>query len=150
MTVKNTKKVTGAVPSACADLSTHFGSLDLSKSTSAMPDPDACLAHLRLLTAFEKLRSRIGLQDGIWDIWDKRAASADNSLDVLVKLREKRWAIFVARAVDRYEAWWDCFADEMLDEDDMTPGESEPARYGRFTEGKPLTWKASMLPPIGT
>ncbi|KAI1025293.1 hypothetical protein LB505_009619 [Fusarium chuoi] len=31
----------------------------------------------------------------------------------LSKVREKRWALFVARAVDRYEAWWDSLPREL-------------------------------------
>lgn len=153
MTVRNTKKLNGSLASAYGhdeDLATHFGALDLSRSsTSAIPDSDSCLAHLRLLAAFEKLRNRVGHQDGIWDIWDKRAASADNSLDVLVKLREKRWAIYVARAVDRYEAWWRSFDSDMLLEEEMAVG-ADSARYERFTAAKPASWRATMLPPIGT
>lgn len=145
MTVKNSKKVTGVPPSA--DLATHFGALDL-KATSIMPDADACLAHLRLLTAFERLKNRTGLQDGIWDIWDTRAASADNSLDVVVKLREKRWAIYVARAVDRYEAWWRSLGEDMLLEGQMTKGAAPGSRYQQFTDTKSM--ETSMLPPIGT
>lgn len=152
MTVKNSKKNNGAamVQDQDDDLATHFGSLNLSKTTmSVMPDPDSCLAHLRLLAAFEKLKNQVGLQDGIWDIWDKRAASADNSLDVLVKLREKRWAIYVARAVDRYEAWWRSFESDMLLEEEMAVGAGEE-RYSEFTEAKPASWRANMLPPLGT
>lgn len=133
-------------------LSTTFGTLNLTDENLTTPNPDTCLVHLRLLFAFERLKTQIGYQDGLWDIWDSRAAttSAGASADVLVKLREKRWAVFVARAVDRYEAWWKSFVPRMLREKDMMTGAgAEKERYEGFTEQKPILWKEDMLPPLG-
>lgn len=132
------------------DLPARLGSLSLVEKTVASPDPDVCLAHLRLLTAFEKLQSCVGFQDGLWDVWDNRASSADNPLDIIVNLREKRWAVFVARAVDRYENWWRAFGPDMLLEKDMLQGSgSAPEKYESFFEATPLAWKPDMLPPLG-
>ncbi|KAJ6446867.1 hypothetical protein O9K51_01640 [Purpureocillium lavendulum] len=127
------------------ELPNRHGSRDLSNG----PDAESCLVHLRLLQAFEKLKNRIGLKDGLWDIWDNRASSADNSLDVLVKLREKRWAIYVARAVERYEAWWNSFRHDMLLQSHITTSGTETSRYSGFLESIPMIWKAEELPPIG-
>ena len=131
-------------------LPTHYGSLNLAPLAPSLPSADACLAHLRLLHTFEKLKTAVGYQDGLWDIWDSRAASAANPLDVLVKLREKRWALYVGRAVERYESWWRSFVPDMLLEKDMIKQQSsDRTRYEGFTEGQPAEWAVDMLPPIG-
>lgn len=65
----------------------------------------------------------------------------------LSKIREKRWALFVARAVDRYEAWWNVFPKTMLSEADMTEGSW--AKYHSFVnETAYLRWTEDMLPPL--
>lgn len=132
------------------ELVNKLQSLDLSTTASTTPDTASLLAHLRLLLTFEKLKQQIGFTDGLWDIWDNRAASADNSLEVLVKLREKRWAIYIARAVDRYEEWWNILPHDMLFEKDMMRGtECHPEKYVQFMDAKLIPWKMEMLPPIG-
>lgn len=110
------------------------------------PDPETCLAHLRLLSAFQNMKEDIGYTDGLWGIWNSRAdgniqvtpegeiledisVAADTMGHkekelILSKIREKRWALFVARAVDRYEAWWNALVgsgplrEEYMDEED--------------------------------
>jgi hypothetical protein len=133
-----------------AETAAAFSSLNLSQSSSE-PTADACLAHLRVLFAFEELKTRIGLQDGLWDIWDSRAREAGaNAKNVLAVLREKRWAVFIARAVSRYEAWWQSFVPDMLKESDMTAADHETKeRYLGFTASHPTVWAADMLPPLG-
>ncbi|KAM5355078.1 hypothetical protein ACJ41O_001724 [Fusarium nematophilum] len=135
------------------------------------PDPDTCLAHLRLLFAFQNLKEDVGYTDGLWGIWDSRAdgnmvvadngeveerpgAEGDRPDDVeekhkaLSKIREKRWALFVARAVDRYEAWWNSLTGERaLRESDLDDEKS--VAYDLF----PVTdessyWEKQSLPPL--
>jgi hypothetical protein len=133
-------------------LATTSGTLNLISDATKTPQADACLAHLRLLYAFERLKSETGYQDGLWDIWDSRAGgpTASNAADILVKLREKRWAVYVARAVDRYEAWWKSFVPQMLKEKETMAGEgADQQRYEGFTENKPTIWNEEMLPPLG-
>lgn len=65
----------------------------------------------------------------------------------LSKIREKRWALFVARAVDRYEAWWNVFPKTMLREADMS--DKSGAKYHEFVnETAYLRWTQDMLPPL--
>ncbi|GKT82468.1 alpha-ketoglutarate-dependent sulfonate dioxygenase [Colletotrichum tofieldiae] len=164
-------------PSGPQDLSAALGALNLDASppgTDPRDDPneDTCLAHLRLLTAFHRLKSETGYRDGLWEIWDSRAqvsnassatsssnskaaaAAADGgagslNTDVLVKLREKRWAVYVGRAADRYAAWWRSFVPDMLLESDMVePSEERKDRYGGFPGSEPMVWNADMLPPL--
>lgn len=131
-----------------------FYHLNLCQEPSAIPTIDTCLAHLRLLRAFEDLKTRVGYSDGLWDIWDTRAHNASRNAadDVLAKLREKRWAVFVARAAERYEAWWKSFVPDMLTESDMlTDGkDGQLSKYESFvTRREPMIWTSDALPPLG-
>jgi hypothetical protein len=131
-------------------LAPALGGLSLTEALPGKPSPDACLAHLRLLYAFQVLKNEVGYNDGLFDIWDERAVGGNPQ--ILAALREKRWALFVSRAVDRYTAWWHSFVPEMLREADMVaPGvEGREGRYDQFTkEAKAAQWTEDMLPPIG-
>ena len=61
-----------------SQLKAAFYNLNLSCDASSTPVVDTCLAHLKLLRAFEELKSRTGLADGLWDIWDSRAQDLMN------------------------------------------------------------------------
>ncbi|KAL6406762.1 hypothetical protein AUP68_09567 [Ilyonectria robusta] len=138
-----------------AEINEAFYALDLSSSPTE-PTVDTCLAHLKLLFAFEELKIKIGNTDGLWDIWDSRAISPSggssvNPTDILVKLREKRWAVYVARAIDRYEAWWASFVPDMLRVANMlTAAEDDDAfHYESFTsQSQPIKWTPDSLPPL--
>ncbi|ODA83242.1 hypothetical protein RJ55_01754 [Drechmeria coniospora] len=133
------------------------------------PDPDMCLAHLKLLHAIQAMKEDVGFTDGLWNIWDSRADSLAEDLSLesapfpsqtaptddnerrklaLSRIREKRWALFVARAVDRYEAWWrTLYHGDMLTSDHMHLLGSP--NYTAFpTNGTPLAWADHMLPPL--
>lgn len=134
-----------------------FYKLDLNPDTYEGPTVDTCLAHPKLLSAFDKLRRRMADYEGLWDIWNSRAQNANPSAlnvdgradDILAKLREKRWSIYVVRAVDRYEAWWQSFVPRMLLEDDMLATSSTSA-YESFTSTDQLMcWTTNILPPLG-
>ncbi|KAI1479268.1 hypothetical protein F4774DRAFT_129574 [Daldinia eschscholtzii] len=129
--------------------------------------PDMCLAHLRLLAAFQTLKEDIGYADGIWGLFDSRVLSQrsrkskavengskleEETVQGLSRLREKRWAIFVARAVDRYETWWNTLSKQHLTEEHMRGnyiGEFGSTIYGTFiAKGTPLQWAEHILPPL--
>jgi hypothetical protein len=147
-------------PEDIDQLNSGFSSLSL-PSVAQDVSPDTCLAHLKLLFAFHNLQETIGYTDGLWDIHDIHENDdsvlqdikniTDETKQILVVLREKRWAIYVARAVDRYEAWWNSFAKSPLTEADMR---EDSVKYGAFTSdnradaAQPF-WTGSMLPPLG-
>jgi hypothetical protein len=68
------------------------------------PTVDQCIAHLKLLEAFSRLREDIGYQSGLFGIHDPDKPLPDAQTAAF--LREKRWAVYVARAVDRFQMWW--------------------------------------------
>lgn len=129
-----------------------------------------CLVHLKLLHAINAMKEDVGYTDGLWGIWDSLVTDSKGySLDstgihsdnekakmtedeekkmMLSKLREKRWAIFVARAIDRYEAWWNAQDIMMLTEDDMTVNDGD--NYMRFSStSRKFDWQVSTMPPLG-
>lgn len=77
----------------------------------------------------------------------------NENLKTLSKIREKRWALFVARAVDRYERWWRSLIamqpTRPLNEGDMTVAGLElyatfPTHVDSFSH-----MAEDMLPPLG-
>lgn len=167
--LQNDKKV---LPSVHVDVDIDAGFSNLTLDSNPKdPDPNTCLAHLKLLFAFQTLKEDVGYTDGQWNIWDSRA-ELDSQLDskdiatawppgfdsqkatpedkrklLLSKIREKRWALYVARAVDRYEAWWASLPQVLLLELDMTEG--GPETYHKFVdEKKQWQWEGHNLPPL--
>ena len=148
------------------DLDAAFANLHVSDQPGK-PDPDRLLAHLKLLHAFQTLKEDVGYTDGLFGIWDSRAGppiaipktekpnmndlppAVREQQSVLSQVREKRWALYVARAADRYETWWAGLpSDPPLVELDMEDPES-PA-YAKFPEaGSAPYWTPAMLPPLG-
>lgn len=116
-------------------------------------DLDTIFSHLKLLHAVQMLKEDIGYSNGLWNIWDAEALAmpkADEASKALAlsRLREKRWAIFVARAVDRYEAWWRTLPSDMLQQRDMASPDS-PKFMAYMLGDQGMTWTADMLPPLG-
>lgn len=76
---------------------------------SERPSREQVMAHLKFLHAVQALRVSIRAQDGLFNLHDSdiRDAKAPGQADELRKLlSEKRWAVYVARAVERFTAWW--------------------------------------------
>lgn len=138
-----------------------FETLSLSDIPSD-PTPETCLVHLKLLFAIQAMKEDVGYTDGLWGLWDSRAGPVDPSvqtvaektqdqqLQILSQLREKRWALFVARAVERYRAWWKLFGGRPLRKDDMAVKHSDvyidfPGPVG----SQAMSWREEMLPPLG-
>lgn len=170
----------GAQDAGEINVTAAFEKLNLSNLPSN-PSIDTCLAHLKLLLAIQNMKEDVGFTDGLWDLWDARAGPdsqflsflsspstekkdipepniqermQSQTLAALSKIREKRWALFVAQAVDRYEVWWKSLTVSLkarpLTEDDMRLPSSPSYRV--FTSGPSarLCWSEETLPPLGT
>ena len=59
-----------------------------------------------MLSAFHALKEDVGFADGLFNLWDGRCEKVGNVEEALGKMREKRWALYVARAAERFEDWW--------------------------------------------
>lgn len=131
---------------------------------------DACLAHLKLLHAIQSMKEEVGYTDGLWNLWNDRGRwalddlRADADWSMIRKLEkanaktvtkaghsricEKRWALFVARAIDRYETWWKLLGENvMLTEEDMADPDSD--KFKKFPISRRLIWVERILPPLG-
>ena len=101
-----------------------------------VPTSDQCIAHLRLLEAFYRLRRRV--EDDVHD----SAASSSNSPPA----REKRWAVYVAKAVLRFYCWWNkC---DVSGGGEKTMGELLLISKD-WVRGAKLQIDESNLPPLG-
>lgn len=91
-----------------------------------------CVSHLKLLAAIGRLRHDISTSDGLFGIQDSEAGefSGDKRNLATARIREKRWAVYVSKAVDRFMAWW---------EKGVPAGE----------ETAEISWTPDTLPPLG-
>jgi hypothetical protein len=137
---------------AAAELNAAFVKLKLSDTPPAFPEADHCLAHLKLLSTFHSLKEDIGYTDGLFGLWDARCELVDQKEEALANMREKRWSLYIARAVERFEAWWlrvlcPREGGERLKCKDMT---DTCIPFAEFTlRGQVQQWTPAMLPPVG-
>jgi hypothetical protein len=140
------------------EINASFSNLRIDAMPKNFPDNDLVLAHLKLLEAFFTMKEDIGYTDGVFDLWDSRApepnandADAMNARnEALSKIREKRWALFVVRAVDRFETWWMNVLCKNENSEMLTQSAMKSPIFGAFpTSGKVQMWTAKMLPPLG-
>jgi hypothetical protein len=138
------------------DLSGRLRNLNLNQPAHVYtPIPDQLIAHLKLLDAFWKLKEEVGKWDGLFDIQDPTGELAEDPA-ARAKVCEKRWAVYVARAVDRFEAWWTrCVPHSKggrgcgkLRLDNLT---TDKTIHLVASEGRPLGYlmDRNHLPPLG-
>lgn len=125
--------------------------LDLSSNISASTTitRDQCVAHLKFLAVLADLRDTISSDDGLFDIYDAKAERFPNELNkARARICEKRWAVYTARAVDRYTEWW---SDGLPGSRPMaTIDDLESIDYGNIINcGTIVAWSTENLPPLG-
>lgn len=134
------------------ELNAAFAKLKLSDAPVEFPTADQCLAHLKLLSVFHVLKEDVGYTDGLFNLWDAKFESVDGRDEALSKMREKRWALYIARAVERFEDWWlkvlfNIEKGKRLETKDMV---SRNRNFAEFTRrGRVQSWDTTMLPPMG-
>jgi len=69
------------------------------------PSHAQCLTHLKLLMAIHKLRTEISNTNGLFGI-SMPESTTDDFEDRQAKIKEKKWAVYVTRAVERFTVWW--------------------------------------------
>lgn len=134
-----------------SDLTAAFSNLTLGPATPT-PTPDQCIAHLKLLEAFHQLREDVATTDGLFGINDSLVPANQpetQRTEILRRVREKRWAVYVARAATRFEKWWEMSVEPgavMISQTVLTEG-----FWYTVTEKKSKTWRISreQLPPLG-
>jgi len=135
------------------ELSAAFANLNIPDIPPPLPTADHCLAHLKLLNSFHALKEDVGYTDGLFGLWDAacEVLQGKDRDAALAKTREKRWSLYLARAVERFEVWWTKYLCSLEDCKRLEGKEmlaSSP--YSEFTSrGRALKWTTSMLPPLG-
>jgi hypothetical protein len=143
--------------------------LNFQPSPLEIPTPAECIAHLKLLHAFAKLRHDIGNHNGLFGITmsmdyepstndvdriggvrEDHAARAALDSPLLEahsavfaeRIREKRWHVFVTQAVARFEKWWDNLSGTSSWYRPIRKDDFETNELGPHTVGKfPTTGK---------
>lgn len=136
------------------DYTAGFSNLSISDAPSSeIPSVDETIAHLKTLECFSRLRQSIASTDGLFDIDNtiivdiartSSLASGDGADELLPRLAEKRWAVYVSRAVDRFHAWL-----SVAVPDTPKPTIAELERDGEndmITDPRYVKW---AMPPIG-
>ncbi|KXS99375.1 hypothetical protein AC578_8990 [Pseudocercospora eumusae] len=113
------------------DITAGFSNLSVRPSDNGVPVKEETVAHLKVLEAFYRLRQSVGSQSGLFGIHNNVVTGhglpeSDKIAELLARLAEKRWAIYVQRAVDRFEAWWNA----------IIPNAYWPDRVRLESEGK--------------
>ncbi|RJE21774.1 hypothetical protein PHISCL_05893 [Aspergillus sclerotialis] len=111
---------------------------------------DQCVAYLKLLGAWAKLRNAISRQDGVFGIYDAAAEGLGPNDDSIVRaqIREKRWAVYTARAVQRYTSWWDtCIPTDSSIPMQSAISDAESYKRIVFPTSR-IRWKEMYLPPL--
>ena len=130
--------------SRSTDIDVPFSQLDLN-TRGDKPTTDQCIAHLKLLAAIHELQESIAHHDGFMGLQDDLANGDDK---ITCKIQEKRWAVYAAKAVKRFEVWWkQCAPSDsgMLKEHAL-----DDLQDNGFEKYQPkFTWARDALPPLG-
>lgn len=124
--------------------------------TDDSPKRDLCIAHLKLLECFYRLRQQISSTDGLFGICNSALKDANDGQEcidpkILSMLGEKRWAIYVCKAVDRFERWRDIVApsrNRMTTDESQKGGRLEKMITSTPSE-KTIRFDGDNLPPLG-
>ncbi|KAL1296560.1 hypothetical protein AAFC00_000060 [Neodothiora populina] len=128
------------------------------------PLPDECIAHLKLLECFYRLRQSIGSANGLFGIPDPEGAYAapaqrpstikPHGITEIANIRavisEKRWQIYVSRAVSRFDRWINSLdpPGEYLHRAEMSWAHIDNVLAKGWSEGMAPVVHAGNLPPI--
>ncbi|KAJ5090141.1 hypothetical protein N7532_008825 [Penicillium argentinense] len=102
---------------------------------------DECIIHLKLLSTIANLRKFIKGTDRLFGIHDSEAKNFSDprkQSQAVTRLEEKRWAVYVARAVDRFTVWWQTCLPNLDTRNISSLSKSEAK----------IAWPASMMPPL--
>jgi hypothetical protein len=82
---------------------------DIGSSRTTTVSVDHCIVHLKFLATIADLRDTVANTDTLFKINDSQAEvfkTQEDQCRALARIKEKRWAVYVARAADRYITWW--------------------------------------------
>jgi len=126
-------------------------SLDDPSEPNGLPTVDQTIAHLELLEAFYALKTAVSGSDGLFDLFDTDVRIPDTTgTEGSSLLAEKRWAVFVTRAVDRFCVWWECLR-KKVDAQMLDPSNTEGQVSVEVADelAKRPVGSRDDLPPLG-
>ena len=136
------------------DYTAGFANLSISDApTSAIPSVDETIAHLKTLECFSRLRQSIASTDGLFGINNSTIveiartsslANGEGADELLPRLGEKRWAVYITRAVDRFHSWITAAVPAM-----PLPTMAELERDGLNDRLTDPGYVKTAMPPIG-
>lgn len=115
------------------------------KSRGATVTRDRCIVHLKLLAALADLRDSISNDNALFGLDDSRADHFVTDLIInraRALVREKRWAVYTARAVDRFTVWLRTCIPKT------GPVPTVEGLYHTFPNVR-LDWSQKTMPPLG-
>jgi hypothetical protein len=108
-----------------------------------------CIAHLKFLAALSDSRDTITSLPNLYGIPDPSARQFSTQInEAWALVKEKRWAVYTAKAVQRYTTWWN----------HSVPASRPRPSVHQFTSSvyedvtvcnDPMSWTRDMLPPLG-
>lgn len=110
-------------------------------STDNVTVPES-VAHLKLISAIASLRDSVMKTDNLFGICDDDARGFSDSrkqAQAAACIKEKRWAVYVARAVERFTTWWE----------NAVPTLETTEISSLNTPETKIAWSIDMLPPFG-
>ncbi|KAI4284227.1 MAG: hypothetical protein L6R38_001558 [Xanthoria sp. 2 TBL-2021] len=124
-------------------------------TSSTIPTSGQCREHLKLLEALHLLREDVATTDGLYGIYDRFVDDVypgkeldEKRAQLLLKLREKRWAIYVTNAERRYTIWFETLPSARR----SMPGQQALVAISEHfeeTSGKPgFAFDSVTLPPL--
>lgn len=147
------------------DLTAGFANLNVSSISSKNaghnapqpPQPGTTIAHLKVLECFYRLRQKIGSSDGLFGLQNdalQTVTSMDEKGDakLLAMIAEKRWQVYLTRAVDRFERWRDEIAPatQYIRVEDLHRDGRIGEQVGSGSSPEPATFTKDNMPPVGT
>jgi hypothetical protein len=125
--------------------------LDLSNtaglSVCSTVTQDQCIAHLKFLAVLADLRDSVTNINGLFNIKDPDpAVFGDDMNEAFARVKEKRWAVYTARAVDRYTTWWTKY---ISTSNCRKLQDLESSSYDLVTQHSPCKWFPGIMPPLG-
>lgn len=147
-----------------SDVTAGFSNLHIGNSTGDEPKPQECIAHLKLLECFYRLKQKIATSEGLFGISmdianqlneiekDVIPEIEDKSNELQALLAEKRWQVYLARAVYRFSVWRNSIEPDYkyytLGAANSFKGESLGDQVNP-KNAKPISFYPENLPPIG-
>jgi len=119
--------------------------------SSYLPTTDQCIIHLKLLACFHKLQEQISGRDNLFGYPDV-VVTDEETKKRQAGIREKRWEVYVVRAVERFTRWWKILYNSKLGKfEEKITGHNAVKRAQEFDKAldSGTVFAIDAMPPLG-